>query len=130
MKLPGWYRLSPAELMERGYSPKSERYMTPWGFDAPKRRYLNAQAEAVGYKSYYEYQSQAKKPMYKQILAASSNPKEARKLDSAFNVQWANVILPRIESGKKIGRDWWSATFQAADIPYENELYMRYHIHA
>ncbi len=126
MKLTGWRRLSPTELVARGHSPKSERYETPTGGDVAKRTYLNAQAKSVGFKSYAEYTREANKPMYQKILAASPNPKEIRKLDSAFNSAWAKTIHPRLESGGRIGKDMWHSTLDAADIDRDNDIFTRY----
>lgn len=84
------------------------------------------QARTIGWTSYSAYQNAASKPAYSQALAQSSNPKEARKLDSPFNSNWAKNIEPRFRNGQGIGRDMWKLVFDDLGIEPESELYVRY----
>lgn len=117
MNLPGW----------RSLGGTSSRYINPQGEEVSRREYLNAQARSVGYTNYSTFQRESSKPMYREIVNRSANPRETRKLDSAFNSTWAKNIQPKLEGNKKIPRGLWEDAYEAADVPDDDEIWTWYH---
>ena len=106
MKLPGWEPVGGS----------SGRYIDPSGAEVSRRSYLNAQAQTVGYHNYGEFQRLSKNPVYANAVAAAENPKEARKLDSAFNSTFAKSIQPHWRKGERASKAAWEDSFDALDL--------------
>ncbi len=117
MKLPGWKSLGGTDA----------RYINPQGEEVSRREYLNAQARSIGYHSYSQYQGESKKTMYREIVSRAADPREARKLDSAFNSTWAKNIKPKLEAKKPVSRHQWQMAYDAADVDADDEIWTWYH---
>lgn len=100
--LPGYTRLSPAELAARGLSPKSRAVLTPSGAVIPRRQYENlriqSQPERYGWRSWSQFQLARKSPIYQYDfdLALKAHPdvkpKDMRRIDSEFNHLYASAM--------------------------------------
>lgn len=99
--LPGYARLSPAQLKARGLSLRSRSVLTPSGKVIPRRQYENiriaAQPESFGWRSWSQFQAARNSPIYQYDfeLALNNHPdvssKQMRAIDSEFNSLFASA---------------------------------------
>lgn len=97
--LPGYSRLKPQELRERGLSSKTRAVETPGGEVISRRQYENLRIanarnlypEVLGWRSWSHFQGARKAPLYQYDMdkALKANPdksaKQMRQIDSRFN---------------------------------------------